>query len=168
MGDWSTLDVQMRQYSPRLRDDLRIEAAASNYLATTVANESAALPPDALTEIREQDVVGLHARLEELTAFQAFMDLANSIPSHPAVVRAQVITQNYFCFVYLGESCFKILQRHMPSTSTTRRCCRFLTDNPIRASQCTRSRELALQGRFLWPPFLGAQGQRPERAVVRI
>ena len=133
MGDWSTLDVQMRQYSPRLRDDLRIEAAASNYLATTVANESAALPPDALTEIREQDVVGLHARLEELTAFQAFMDLANSIPSHPAVVRAQVITQNYFCFVYLGESCFKILQRHMPSTSTTRRCCRFLTDNPIRA-----------------------------------
>jgi hypothetical protein len=131
--EWSRLDAQMRQYSPRLRDDLRIEAAASNHLATTVAQECAALPSDALADIREQDVVGLRMRLEELIAFQAFMDLAHSIPSHPAVVRAQVITQNYVCFVYLGDSCFKILQRHAPSSSTTRRCCRFLTDNPIRA-----------------------------------
>jgi hypothetical protein len=133
MSDWSILDVQMRQYSPRLRDDLRIEVDASNYPATTVANECAALPIEALTEIRAQDVVGLYARLEELTAFQSFMDLAHSIPSHPSVVGAQVITQNYVCFVYLGESCFKILQRHMRSTSATRRCCGFLTDNPIRA-----------------------------------
>jgi hypothetical protein len=131
--EWSVLDAQMRRYSPRLRDDLRIEAVASNHLATTIAHECASLPSAALTEIRDQDVVGLRSRLEELTAFQAFMDLAHSIPSHPALVRAQVITQNYVCFVYLGESCFKILQRHMPSTSTTRRCCRFLTDNPIRA-----------------------------------
>jgi hypothetical protein len=131
--EWSKLDAQMRRYSPRLRDDLRIEAAASNHLATTIARECAALPSDALAEIREHDVVSLHTRLEELIAFQAFMDLAHSIPPHPAVVRAQVITQNYVCFVYLGDSCFKILQRHAPSPSTTRRCCRFLTDNPIRA-----------------------------------
>jgi hypothetical protein len=123
----------MRRYSPRLRDDLHIEAPASNHLATAIAEECEALQPDALAEIREQDGVGFHARLQELTAFQHFMDLAHSILPHPSVVRAQVITQNYVCFVYLGESCFRILQRHMPSASTTRKCCRFLTDNPIRA-----------------------------------
>jgi len=131
--DWSKLDVQMRRYSPRLRDDLRIDSAASNRLATSIAQECAALPSGAVAEIRAQDIVGLDARLEELVAFQGFMDLVGSIPVHPAVVRAQVITQNYLCFVYLGDSCFKILQKHTPSGSTTRKCSRFLTDNPVRA-----------------------------------
>jgi hypothetical protein len=131
--EWSKLDAHMRRYSPRLRDDLRIEAAASNHLATTIARECASLSPEALAEIRQQDVVGLDTRLEELIAFQAFMDLAGSIPPHPPVTRAQVITQNYVCFVYLGDSCFRVLQKHTPPASTTCRCCRFLTDNPIRA-----------------------------------
>ncbi len=100
-AEWAKLDAHMRRYSPRLRDDLRIETAASNHLATTIAQECAALSPQALTEIRQQDVVDLDTRLEELIAFQAFMDLANSIPSHPAIVRTQVITQNYVCFVFL-------------------------------------------------------------------
>jgi hypothetical protein len=132
-ADWSKLDVQMRRYSPRLRDDLRIDSAASNHLATSIAAECAALPPDAVAQIRAQDIVGLDTRLEELVAFQGFMDLVGSVPSHPSVVRAQVITQNYLCFVYLGDSCFKVLQKHTPSGSTTRKCCRFLSDNPIRA-----------------------------------
>jgi len=131
--DWSKLAVQMRRYSPRLRDDLRIDSAASNHLATSIAQECAALPSGAVAEIRAQDIVGLDARLEELVAFQGFMDLAGSVPAHPAVVRAQVITQNYLCFVYLGDSCFKLLHKHTLSGSTTRKCCRFLTDNPIRA-----------------------------------
>jgi hypothetical protein len=105
--EWSRLDTQMRRYSPRLRDDLRIETASSNHLATTIAEDCAALPSHALAEIRGQDVVGRHTRLEELIAFQSFMDLAHSIPPHPSVVRAQVITQNYVCFVYLGDSCFR-------------------------------------------------------------
>jgi hypothetical protein len=131
--DYSKLDVQMRRYSPRLRDDLRIDAAASNHLASSIAQECVALPSDAVAAIRAQDVVGLESRLDELVGFQAFMDLVGSIPSHPAVVRAQVITQNYVCFVYLGDSCFKALQKHLPAGSTTRKCCRFLTDNPVRA-----------------------------------
>jgi hypothetical protein len=132
-ADWTKLDVQMRCYSPRLRDDLRIDSAESNHLATSIATECAALSPDAVAEIREQDPVGLDTRLEELVAFQRFMDLVGSIPGQPLIVRAQVITQNYLCFVYLGDSCFKVLQKHAPSGSTTRKCCRFLTDNPVRA-----------------------------------
>ncbi len=88
---------------------------------------------EALDEIRQKDLVGIPTRLEELNAFQAFMDQVSGNQLNPAFVRAQVITQNYVCFVYLGESCFKVLQKHTPSGSTTRKCCRFLTDNPVRA-----------------------------------
>ena len=49
------------------------------------------------------------------------------------MTRAQVITQNYVCFVYLGEACFKVLRKVSAPNSVTRRCCSFLTDNPVRA-----------------------------------
>jgi hypothetical protein len=130
--NWSTLDEQMRRYSPRLRDDLRIDPVARNHLASSITLECAALPSHVVAEIGRRDVVGIDARLEELTAFQAFMGLAGSVPPHPSIVRAQVINQNYICFVYLGDSCFRVLQKNVPSGSTTWRCCRFLTDNPIR------------------------------------
>lgn len=157
-ADWSKLDVQMRRYSPRLRDDLRIDSAVSNHLATSIAAECAALPPDAVVEIRAQDIVGLDTRLEELVAFQGFMDLVTSIPTRPSVVRAQVITQNYLCFVYLGDSCFKVLQKHTPSGSTTSRCCRFLTDNPIRAFRNALAHANWRYNEDFSGPLLGAQG----------
>ena len=123
----------MHRYSLQLGNDLGIETVATDHLATTIAQECAALSPKVLAEVQRQDVIGIGARLDELLGFQAFMDLASSIPPNPAVTRAQVITQNYICFVYLGDSCFKVLQRHTPLGSTIRKCCRFLTDNPIRA-----------------------------------
>jgi hypothetical protein len=53
--------------------------------------------------------------------------------NNPNIVRARVVTQNYICFVYLGESCFNILKKNLPGGSPTRKACQFLTDNPIRA-----------------------------------
>jgi hypothetical protein len=133
LNDWSSLDAQMRRYSPHLRDDLRIDAMASNSLATTIAQEWASLPPSTVIDILQSDAVGLPKRLEELGVFQAFMDVVPGNPLGPSVVRAQVITQNYVCFVYLGDSCFKILRKHASPGSTIRKCCCFLTDNPVRA-----------------------------------
>ena len=61
------------------------------------------------------------------------MDLASTIPGKPAITRAQVIVQNYVCFVYLDEACFRALRKTSKPGSVTRRCCEYLTDNPIRA-----------------------------------
>ncbi|MCM2358949.1 MAG: hypothetical protein NDI77_12425 [Geobacteraceae bacterium] len=61
------------------------------------------------------------------------MDFANSIQGNPYVTRAQVITQNYICFVYLGDALFKHLKAVLPPPLVTGRCCRFLLNNPIRA-----------------------------------
>jgi hypothetical protein len=62
------------------------------------------------------------------------MDMAHKYTSaNPGLTRAQVITQNYICFVYLGDACFKILRRKYDKNTVTGLCCRYLTDNPVRA-----------------------------------
>ncbi len=61
------------------------------------------------------------------------MDFASNVTSNPGVTRAQVITQNYVCFVYLSEAWFRELCKIAGSGTVTKKCCKFLTDNPIRA-----------------------------------
>lgn len=133
MTDWTTLDQQMKLYSPFLRDELRIGPVESNALATTLAQEIMAIPKGEIRPLVSGDTMMLSDRINELVAFQSFMDLAHANPGHPGLARAQVITQNYISFVYLGDACFKVLKRCTPSGSVTKRCCKFLTDNPVRA-----------------------------------
>jgi hypothetical protein len=132
--DYEYLDKQMQQWSTRLRDDLKIEPPESNRLATAIASEVAALPDDAKLRVKEVSPIPLKNRIEELVAFQEWMDLVHATKQpHPSVVRAQVIYQNYICFVYLNEACFNVLRKELPSGSTGKKCCKFLTDNPVRA-----------------------------------
>lgn len=80
----------------------------------------------------ETSPVPLAARIDELRAFQRWMDL--TINSHDAAVaRARIIVQNYVCFVYLPESLFKALLSGSQRGSVIRRCTSFLTSNPVRA-----------------------------------
>lgn len=51
----------------------------------------------------------------------------------PLVGRARVVTQMYICFVYLPESCFRILAKVAPSGSAARKSAQFLSNNPVRA-----------------------------------
>jgi hypothetical protein len=61
------------------------------------------------------------------------MDYARRAPAPgPALVRAQVILQNYICFVYLDDW-FKTLRGSLPAESTTGKCCVFLTNGPVSA-----------------------------------
>lgn len=127
------LDKQMQAWSTRLRDDLKIGPPESNQLATTIAKEVGSLTDDAKQRARDASQIPLDTRIEELIGFQGFMDHVADIGGAPVVVRAQVVYQNYISFVYLGDSCFNVLKKELPSGSTARKCCRFLTDNPVRA-----------------------------------
>lgn len=133
MNDWSTIDQQMKSYSHFLRDQLGISPPDSDAVATKIAQEIRSLPKEVIQPLLSGDTVLLSDRLAELRAFQSFMDMARSAPGHPELVRAQVITQNYIAFVYLGDACFKALKQGMARDSVTRRCCEFLIDNPVRA-----------------------------------
>jgi hypothetical protein len=128
------LDVQMRYWSTKLRDVLKIAAPESDHLASTIEQEVAALSPDAKPRVRYASLIPLDARLEELHAFQAWMDVVHkSEAAGPATVRAQVVIELYICFVYLGEACFKVLNKELPGGSATKKCCKFLSENPVRA-----------------------------------
>jgi hypothetical protein len=128
------LDTQLVRFSNELRDSLGIEGEITAKVPTTIAAELRFLPVEAKNKILHATPVDVKDRLSELTAFQAFMDLVAKGPkAQPAVVRAQVVYQNYVCFVYLGEALFKTLTTSTPQGSLTRRCARFLTDNPVRA-----------------------------------
>jgi hypothetical protein len=127
------LDQQMQTWSTRLRDDLKIGPPESNQLATTIAREVGALSDEAKQRVRDASQIPLATRIEELIGFQGFMDHVCDVGGSSVMVRAQVVYQNYVCFVYLSESCFNVLKKELPSGSTAKKCCRFLTDNPIRA-----------------------------------
>ncbi len=129
---YGRLDEQMKAFGTALKSEVRLGAEETAKVATTIAAEVRFLDQQSRTSVLEASPVPLAARLDELVAFQAWMDLAASA-TNPAVVRAQVIVQNYVCFVYLGESCFRALRKASKAGSVTRRCCEFLTDNPVRA-----------------------------------
>jgi hypothetical protein len=127
------LDSQLKTFSDRLTEAVRLTSSEASKVATLIAAEVRFLEPAPRAEVHAAGPVPLSDRLDELQAFQAWMDLASTIRGNPAVTRAQVIVQNYVCFVYLGEACFRALRRTSKPGSVTRRCCEYLTDNPIRA-----------------------------------
>lgn len=123
----------MRRFAPRLVDELRLTPEVSHKLATAIAADVRFLSPIDKARIKEASPVALGDRLAELTAFQGWMDLAAKMPSSPFIGRAHVLTQNYICFVYLPEGCFRILAKSAPSGSAAKKCSQFLSDNPVRA-----------------------------------
>lgn len=109
---WTKLDGQMAAWSARLVSEINISETDSLKLGTRIAGDVRFLPHDVKLEIAATSPVALRDRLQELQAFQGWMEeVANSRGRSPFVVRAQVITQNYICFVYLPESCFRILSK---------------------------------------------------------
>jgi hypothetical protein len=130
---WDHLDKQMAAWSGRLQTELRVSSEDSGKLATTIAASVRFLPAAAKIQLMDASPVLLRDRLNELQAFQGWMELVGETSPSPFITRAQVITQNYICFVYLPESCFRVLAKIAPHDSVTRKCARFLSDNPVRA-----------------------------------
>ena len=128
-----SLDSQMLIWSNRIIHDLKLDLRHANSLGTTVENEVRALTDQQKQELINSNPVSPQNRLDELVAFQGWMDFARNVRSNPHVTRAHVITQNYICFVYLGDALFKNLKSFLPPPSVTGRFCRLLLNNPIRA-----------------------------------
>lgn len=130
---WIQLDEQMTSWSARLVSEVKISEADSKRLATKIASDVRFLARDAKEEIAAASPVVIRDRLLELNAFQGWMDNVSKLPPSPFLVRAQVITQNYICFVYLPESCFRVLSRTMPTGSITKKCAKFLCNDRVRS-----------------------------------
>jgi len=114
---WTKLDEQMSAWSARLVSEVKVSDADSRKFATIIAREVRFLPALAKAEILDASPVRLGDRLQELQAFQGWMDIVRRSAPSAFVVRAQVFTQNYISFVYLPEACFRILSKLTPSGS---------------------------------------------------
>lgn len=97
-----------------------------------------------------------------------FMDIVHSYESPPEFIRAQVITQNYICFVYLGDACFKSLVKATGVGSVTRKCCQFLVDNPVRAFRNALAHaNWTYRGDYSGLVFWARKGSDPDEALTR-
>ncbi|OQY06726.1 MAG: hypothetical protein B6I25_03380 [Planctomycetales bacterium 4572_13] len=136
MQEWFKIDEQMATFGPRLRDDLKISPDATLKLATTIADEirrTIKNHPELLDNLVKSPIE-VKNRRDELLAFQGFMDICNNNKvKDPSVIRAQVCYQNYICFVYLGDIWFKAFMKNLDHNPSLRKCCKRLTNNPIRA-----------------------------------
>lgn len=131
--NWKTIDNQMAQWETHLTEELRLSREHARKLATIISSEVRFLKIEDKQKIIDASPIPLADRLSELEAFQGWMDQASQIQGNPYVTRAQVLSQNYICFVYLPESCFRVLSKVAPAGSATKRCSQFLSNNPIRA-----------------------------------
>lgn len=130
--NWQYLDMQMKPFYAKLEREVKLAAEVTAKLATTVAADVQSLSLEQKTQIKDASPISLQDRLSELQAFQGWMDHAIDIKNNPSIARAQVMTQNYICFVYLPEACFRVLARVCPARSSTRKCAKFLSNNPVR------------------------------------
>lgn len=131
--NWKHLDTQMHPFSARLTSEVKLTPEMAAKLATTIAADVRFLSPEQKAEIKAASPVPLSNRLAELQAFQGWMDHAHTVRNNPFVTRAQVLSQNYICFVYLPEACFRVLSKACPNDSAATKCAQFLSNNRVRA-----------------------------------
>jgi hypothetical protein len=130
---WTRLDQQMAVWSSRLTDDVRVAPEQAKKLATCIAADVRFLPAQAKSDLASASPVSIRDRLEEVISFQGWMEEVRGSRLTPFTVRSQVVIQNYICFVYFPESCFRVLSKALPSNSAGKRCAKFLCSDRIRA-----------------------------------
>ena len=127
------LDIQISSWKEKLVREVKIPNEYCDCLASTIEKEIDSLKQDEKSKLIDSNPVDLKTRIEELQAFQTMMDTFNQLKPRPEIVRTQIISQNYICFVYFKDTLFELLKKTMPTDSITRKCCKFLLNNPVRA-----------------------------------
>jgi hypothetical protein len=95
--NYRVLDAQLQVYADWLIANVGLKREETGKLATLIAAEVRFFSPAIRALVIDASPVRLRVRLDELRAFQAWSDLVVKMPSNPAVVRTQVVVQNYVC-----------------------------------------------------------------------
>ncbi len=127
----TNLDNQVYKFQEELTSELGLSQIEAIRVCSTIATEISSLPSKIIKNFIHESVIPLSVRHEELKAFQGWMEISNNL-KNPFVTRAQLITQNYVCFIYLKDSCFEFLARKMPKSTMTSKCCKFLVSGNVR------------------------------------
>jgi len=85
-------------------DSPSVPAALRGSLASSIHREIASLDEATTNQLRQALLVPPERFVEEMSAFQAWMDIAHANSGNPIIVRAQVMTELYVAFVWLRDS----------------------------------------------------------------
>jgi hypothetical protein len=132
MQSLQKLNRQLVVHRHRLITEVGLSADEASKVATLVAGDIRFLSSKVKAEIEAASPVSISARIDELLVFQAWMDLQRSLPKHPTHVRAQVLVQNYICFVYLKDACFEVISKQAAPKSVAARCASHLSRGAVR------------------------------------
>jgi hypothetical protein len=132
MQSLQKLNRQLAVHRARLVHEVGLTPDEASKVATLVAADIRFLSSEAKAAIKAASPVSISARIDELIVFQAWMDLQRSLPKHPIIVRAQVLVQNYVCFVYLKDACFEVISKQAAPKSVAARCARHLSRGAVR------------------------------------
>ena len=126
-------DKQLFEFKTQLEKDVKIPLDKVDCVASTIELEIKQNKDKLKQVIIAVSPVPLETRLEELSSFQTMMDTFNRMKPRPEIVRSQVMTQNYISFVYLKDTLFEVLRKNSENGSVTKKCTKFLLNNPVRA-----------------------------------
>lgn len=126
------LDRQVERFKSRLIDDVHLTSEEASKVSTLCAADVRFLPGEVKAEIAAASEVPVSARYQELLAFQAWSDIVQRSERPPPVVRAQVVVQNYICFLYLKDACFEVLAQRAAENSVVGRCSKYLCRGEVR------------------------------------
>ena len=104
----TSLDAQLRlaRSASKIPD---LSDKAWQCLATTIYDEIVALDEPVIDQLRNNMCIPPERYREEICAFNQWMDFAHANAANPFIVRAQVMTELYVAFVWLGDSVLKPL-----------------------------------------------------------
>ncbi len=129
----TNFDNQLYQFKNRLIKEVKISEQNVDRVASIISDEIRKNKSTLLSKMEEVTPIKIKTRIEELSSFQEMMDTLNNMTPRPEIVRSQVITQNYICFVYLKDTLFDVLKQNAENGSTLKKCTKFLLNNPVRA-----------------------------------
>lgn len=101
-------------------------------LATTIYAEIKELDETVANHLRLSVLIPPERYVEELSAFQAWMDVAHAKADNPVIVRAQVMTELYVAFVWLRDSLMRPVAAAVSADSTFAAVERFLSSGDRR------------------------------------
>lgn len=122
----------MANWAIRSSSDVGLKEECISKLATVLASEVRFLRANTKAEVAAASPVPIGQKLEELSAFQLWMDKVRGT-RHPPTTRAQFLAGNYICFIYMPESFFKAPAKAAAAQSALKRCATFLTDGRVRS-----------------------------------
>ncbi len=131
-----------------VRDELHglsLPEQAWSVVASAIHEEVAGLGEEVINRLRVRLAIPPESYLDELSAFQAWMDIAHSNAANPVIVRAQVMTELYVAFVWLRDSLMDPLSEVISPSGVARSAIDFL-----RTGDRRRLRNAVAHGRWCY------------------